>query len=297
MRINNIRAHYDPEQTTVIHCLYKVGDSSLLGRYAEKKSFDRSNVEMQHFPKLSPYRRGTPPSKDLEIHRNLFPAECARIRYHAQINPLHQSAVGTTQATNHNFQPACHKPRGYQAVRINVLSCSEKTFLASLPSEKSEKQCTDHGRCRVQHIRNQLVRKQGKGQLLFTTQKSGDWNPLFPENRENVDDIAFVRGNLPVTIVVAADRACRPDHLQKINLALEKRFFIFPDTLECVNKRQLYRITALSSRMQVFGSETYGPASLRRVVSFLRSISYLDNLPSIISPVTLLCKNFSSQFG
>jgi hypothetical protein len=104
MRINNIRAHYDPEQTTVIHCLYKVGDSSFLGRYAEKKSFDRSNVEMQHFPKFPPYRRGTCPSKDLEIHRNLFPAECARIRYHAQINPLHQNAVGTPQATNHNLE-------------------------------------------------------------------------------------------------------------------------------------------------------------------------------------------------
>jgi hypothetical protein len=142
-----------------------------------------------------------------------------------------------------------------------------------------------------------LVRKQGKGQIPFATQKSGDWNPLFPEDRENVDDIAFVRGNLPVTIVVAADRAGRPDHYRKINLALDKRFFIFPDILECVNKRQLYRFTALSSRRQVFGSETYGPASLRRVVSFLRSISYLDNLPSFISPVTLLCKNFSSQFG
>jgi hypothetical protein len=100
-----------------------------------------------------------------------------------------------------------------------------------------------------------LVRKQGKGHILFAAQKSGDWNPFFPENRENVDDIAFVRGNLPVTVVVAADRAGRPNYLRKINLALDKRFFIFPDTLECVNKRQLYRFTAFSSRMQVFGSE------------------------------------------
>jgi hypothetical protein len=142
-----------------------------------------------------------------------------------------------------------------------------------------------------------LVRKQGKGHFLFATQKSGNWNLLFPENRENVDDIAFVRGNLPVTIVVAADRTGRPNYLRKINFALDKRFFIFPDTLECVNKRQLYRFTALSSRRQVFGSETYGPASLRRVVSFSRSISYLDNLPAFISSVTLLCKNFISQFG
>jgi hypothetical protein len=142
-----------------------------------------------------------------------------------------------------------------------------------------------------------LVRKQGKCHFLFATQKPGDWNPFFPENRENVDDIAFVRGNLPVTVVVAADRTCGPNYLRKINLILDKRFFIFPDTLECVNKRQLYRFTALSSRRQVFGSETYGPASLRRVVIILRLISHLDNLPPVISSVILLCKNFSSQLG
>ena len=297
MRIDNIRAHYGPGQTTVIHCSYKAAASSSLGRYAEKKLLDGPNVAMQQFPQFYPHRRSTAPAKDLEIHRNLFPAGCARIRYHAQINPLDQNAMGTPKSTDHNFQPVCHKPGGYQAVRINVLCRSQKTFLTSLPVEKPIKQCADHGRCRIQHIWDQLVRKQGKGHILFATQKSGDWNPFFPENRENVDDIAFVRGNLPVTVVVAADRAGRPNYLRKINLALDKRFFIFPDTLECVNKRQLYRFTALSSRMQVFGSETYGPASLRRVVIFLRSISYLDNLPSFISLVTLLCKNFSSQFG
>ena len=297
MRTDNIRAHYGPGQTTVIHYPYKAAPSSSLGRYAENKPLDGSNVAMQQFPQLYPHRRDTAPAKDLEIHRNLFPAGCARIRYRAQINPLDQNAMGTPKSTDHNFQPVCHKPGGYHAVRINVLCRCEKAFHASLPVEKPIKQCANHGRYRVQQIWDQLVREQGKGHILLATQKSGDWNPFFPENRENVDDIAFVRGNLPVTIVVATDRACRSDHLREINLALDKRFFIFPDTLECVNKRQLYRFTALSSRGQVFGSETYGPASLRRVVIFLRSISYLDNLPSFISLVTLLCKNFSSQFG
>lgn len=202
--------------------------------------------------------------------------------------------MGTPQSTDHNFQPVCHKPGGYPAVWINVLCRSEKTFLASLPVEKPIKQRADHGRCRVLHIRDEMVRKKGKGCFLFATQKSGDWNPLFPENRENVDDIAFVRGNRPVTVEFAADRTHRPDHRREINLTPGKCFFIFPDTLECGNKGQLYRITALSSRRQVFGSEILWPASLRRVVSFSRPISYLDNLPSFISPVTLLCKNFSS---
>jgi len=297
MRTDNIRAHYGPGQTTVIHCSYKAAASSSLGRYAENKPLDSPNVAMQQFPKLYPHRRVAAPSKDLEIYRDLFPAGCARIRYRAQINPLDQDVVRTPQTTDHNFQPVCHKPGGYPAVRFNALCRCEKTFHASLPVQKSIKQCANHGRCRIQHIRNQLVRKHGKGHILFATQKSGDWNLFFPENRENVDDIAFVMGNLPVTVVVAADRTCRPNYRRKINLALDKRFFIFPDTLECVSKRQLYRFTALSSRRQVFGSETYGPASLRRVVIFLRSISYLDNLPSFISSVTLLCKNYSSQLG
>ena len=300
MRTDNIRAHYGPWQTTVIRFSYKAAASSFLGRYAENKPCSGSNIAMQQLLQLYPKRRDAAPSKDLEIHCNLFPAGCARIRYRAQINPVDQNAVGTPQTTEHNSQPACHKPGGYPAVRFNVLRRPEKTFLASLPVGKSIKQRANHGRCRVQRIRDQLVRKQGKGCFLFTTQKSGDWNPFFPENRENVDDIAFVRGNLPVTIAVTADRACRPNYLRKINLALDKRFFIFPDTLECVNERQLYRFTALSSRMQVFGSETYGPASLRRVVIFIRSISYLDNLPSFISPAIALYNSskdfFSCQF-
>lgn len=296
MRTDNIRSHYSPGQTTVIHGSNKAAASSSLGRYAEKKSFASPNVAMQQFPQLYPYRWGTPPSKDLgNTSRSLSSRMCPD-----QI-PCSDQSTGSErcgpQATDHNFQPVCHKPGGYQAVRFNVLCRSEKTFLASLPVEKPIKQRANHGRCRVQHIRDQLVRKQGKGHILFATQKSGDWNPFFPENRENVDGIAFARGNLPVTIVVTADRACKPDHLRKINLALDKRFFIFPDAFECVSKRQLYRFTALSSRRQVFGSETYGPASLRRVVSFLRSIPYLDNLPSSISSVTLLCKNFSSLFS
>ena len=258
MRTDNIRSHYSSGQTTVIHGSCKAAASSSLGRYAEKKSFDSPNVAMQQFPQLYPYRWGTPPSKDLEIHRDLFPAGCARIRYQAQINPLDQNAMGTPQATDHNFQPVCHKPGCYQAVRFNVFCRSEKTFLASLPVEKPIKQRANHGRCRVQHIRDQLVRKQGKGHILFATQKSGDWNPFFPENRENVDGIAFVRGNPPVTIVVTADRACMPDHLRKINLALYKRFFIFPDAFECVSKRRLYRFTALSSRRQVLAPQPMG---------------------------------------
>lgn len=297
MRIDNILGHNCKEQATVIHCSYKAAVSSFLRRCTEKKSFGGSNVSAQQLQKIFPYRRDTPPSKDMEIRCDFFPTGSTRIRHHAQINPLYQDAVGTPQTTDHNFQPVCHKPRGNQAVRINVLRGSEKTFLASLPVEKSIKQRANHGKCRIQHIRDQLVRKQGKGHILLATQKSGDWNPFFPENRENIDDITFVRGNLPVTIAVTAERACRPNYLQKINLTMDERFFIFPDTLECVNKRQLYRFTVLSSRRQVFGSETFWPASLRRVVNFLRSFSYLDNLPSFISPVSLLCKNSSSQFG
>jgi hypothetical protein len=299
MQTDNIRVHYGSGQTKIwMQHRSCIGAAfSSLRRYTEKKLFGGSNVSAQQLQKIFPYRRDTPPSKDMEIRCHFFPTGSTRIRYHTQINPLNQNAMGTPQTTDHNFQPVCHKPGGYPAVRINVLCRSEKTLHAGLPVEKPIKQRADHGRCRVLHIRDEMVRKKGKGCFLFATQKSGDWNPLFPENRENVDDIAFVRGNRPVTVEFAADRTHRPDHRREINLTPGKCFFIFPDTLECGNKRQLYRITALSSRRQVFGSEILWPASLRRVVSFSRSISYLDNLPSLISPVTLLCKNFSSQFG
>jgi len=149
MRTDNIRAHYGPGQTTVIHGSHKAAVSSSLGRYAEKKFFDSPNVAMQQFPRLYPQRRLIPPSKDLEIHRDLFPAGCARIRYRAQINPLDQDAVGTPQTTDHNFQPVGHKPGGYPAVRFNALCRCEKTFLAGLPVGKPVKQCANHGRYRV----------------------------------------------------------------------------------------------------------------------------------------------------
>jgi hypothetical protein len=246
---------------------------------------------MQQVSKVFPHRRGAPPSKDMKIRGDFLPSGCSRIRYRAEIKPLDQNSVGPSQTSDHDLQPVCHKPGGYPAVRINVLYRSEKAFPASLPVEKPIKQRSDHGRYRVQHIRDQLVRKQGKGHILFATQKPGDRNPFFPENRENVDDIAFIRGNRSVAIVLAANRAYRSDGQREINFTLDKRFFIFLDTLECGNKRQLYRFTALSSGRQVFGSYTYGPASLRRVVSFSRSFSYLDNLPSFISSVTILCKN------
>ena len=220
---------------------------------------------MQQVSKVFPNRRGAPPSKDLKIRCDFLPSGCSRIRYRAQIKPLDQNHVGPSQTTDHDLQPVCHKPGGYPAVRMNVLYRTEKAFSAGLPVEKPIKQRTDHGRYRVQHIRDQLVRKQGKGHILFATQKSGDRNPFFPENRENVDDIAFIRGNLPVAAVIATDRAHRSDGQIKINFTLNKRFVIFLDTLVCGNKRQLYRFTALSSGGQVFGSYTYGPASLRRV--------------------------------
>jgi len=79
MRTDNIRAHYGPGQTTVIHCSYKAAASSPLGRYAENKPLDSPNVAMQQFPQHYSHRRVAAPSKDLEIYRDLFPAGCARI--------------------------------------------------------------------------------------------------------------------------------------------------------------------------------------------------------------------------
>ena len=139
--------------------------SSPLGRCAEKKSRNSPNVVMQQVSKVFPHRRGAPPSKDMKIRGDFLPSGCSRIRYRAEIKPLDQNTVGPSQTTDHDLQPVCHKQWGYPAVRINVLYRSEKAFSATLPVEKPIKQRSDHGRYRVQHIRDQLVRKQGKDHI------------------------------------------------------------------------------------------------------------------------------------
>ena len=179
MQTDNIRVHYGSGQTKIrMQHRSCIGAAfSSLRRYTEKKLFDGSNVSAQQLQKIFPYRRDTPPSKDMEIRCHFFPTGSARIRYHTQINPLNQNAMGTPQTTDHNFQPVCHKPGGYQAVRINVLCRSEKTLHAGLPVEKPIKQRADHGRCRVLHIRDRDGPEEGKRLLSFRNTKIGRLEP------------------------------------------------------------------------------------------------------------------------
>lgn len=139
--------------------------SSLLIRYTEKKFPDSPNVLMEQVAKLFPHRRGAPPFQDMEIRRNALPAGGSRIGYRSQIKPPDQNPVGSTETTHYNLQPTGHKPGSYPAVRVNVLCRPEKAFHAGLPVRESNKESSNHGRCRVQHIRNQQIGKQGEGDV------------------------------------------------------------------------------------------------------------------------------------
>ena len=140
MRIDNIRAHYDPEQTTVIHCSYKAGDSSFLGRYAEKKSFDRSNVAMQHFPKLSPYRRGT---RSIQGSGNTSQPLSSRM-CPDQI-PCSDQSTGSERCGNaaghkSQFSTSMPQARGLSGCPDQrLVSAPKKPFLPVCQSEKSDK--------------------------------------------------------------------------------------------------------------------------------------------------------------
>lgn len=181
------------------------------------------------------------PAKSLKVPFDILPAMRAiNSCYRAQIIPFAQSQVTTPQTTDHHLQPAHYKPWAHQTIRMNFLHCPQKAFPASLPVLQPRKKGTDHGCCRVLHIRNQLDREQGKGLLPCFAQKSGNRNPFIPEIRKKIDGITLVRVNPPATVALHADGANRTDHQKKINLSGGKCILIFPDALKCVKKWQLY---------------------------------------------------------
>ena len=112
----------------------------------------------------------------------------------------------------------------------------------------------------------------------------------FPTTLDYHSDLLFKRSVLLGCVFTHAHATLPKGHLIVYSYFATKKNTYKPGSLISFNLK--IRASAL-----VFGSEILWPASLRRVVSFSRSISYLDNLPSFISPVTLRCKNFSSQFG
>lgn len=87
---------------------------------------------------------------------------------------------------------------------------------------------------------------------MTAAQKAGNGNPLFPELRKNINDIAPVGGNGAIALTAATDRTLNTNDCRKINFPGLKRFFVFPNRLTSVTVRNLNRSAAFLPRRQVF---------------------------------------------
>jgi len=263
---------------------------SYLGRGAEEKLHGGPAESAHHLIEFSPGRIPVP-SQSLKIVSQFLPSVRDRcIGYETQIVEAAQHPMRTPKPPHHHAQPAQHKPRGHQTVRVHLNRCAIESPPACPPTPKPQQQRPHHGAYRVLHIRNQMDRQQGKCPPATSTHKPGNGNPFLLKPRKQLNGISPIGGDLSMAVFLSADGAGRPDRREKINPPGYKRFSVFPDALKCVKVGQLYGSAALVSRGQALGSETVWPASLVRVVISSRSIPYLALLPAFISPVTIPCK-------
>ena len=198
--------------------------------------------------------------------------------------------MGTPKPLQHHAKPAQHKPRTHQTVRVHLNRCAPKTPPSCPPTPKPQKQRPHHGAYRVLNIRNQMDRQQGKCPPAASTHKPRNGNPFLPKPGKQLTRISPIGGDLSMTVVLSADGTGRSDHREKINPPGQKRFTVFPEAFNCGKVGQLYGSAALFPGRQALGSETFGPASLVRVVISVRSIPYLALLHTLISSVTIPCK-------
>ena len=199
--------------------------------------------------------------------------------------------MSTFKACHHHTKPAEDEVRGEQTIRVHLQRCPPEAPPSFLPVSNPEEQSCYHRAYGVLQIGDQMDREEGKRASLTSTQKARNGDLLLPKGREQINAVAPVGGNGPIAVGLATQGTGSSDNGGEINPPRQKRFSVFPDTLKCVKEDKLYCSAALFSRGQVFGSYTYWPASLVRVVILPRSIPYLTNLTTLISPVTIPCKS------
>ena len=121
---------------------------------------------------------------------------------------------------------------------------------------------------------------------------------MFAKFRKQLDGITKIGGYLPVTVALATDRTNRTDKRKKIDLAAKKRFFIFQNRFKSVIVGQLNFFGSLALKgAGRQAAQTFVPASLKRLVNFTWSISYLAIWAILISSVTLSCKSLPLNGG
>jgi len=142
--------------------------------------------------------------------------------------------VTTPKSTDNDGQPAENQPRRYQTVRIHLHRCPVESPIPPLPIATTQKQGADHSAYGILQIRDQLNRQQRKGFLPLSAQKPGNGNPLLFKLRKQLDSIPKVGGNRSVAISIAADRTLWTNNGEKIDMAGQKRFFIFENRFKSV---------------------------------------------------------------
>lgn len=198
--------------------------------------------------------------------------------------------MGTPQPEHNHPQPAGDQPWGQEAVRIHRYRGAMKTLLSHLSALEHQEQSPDDGIDGVLEVGNQLARQHGKGPLPLTAHKAGNRDALFLELGEQVDGISPVGCNLPVALLLPADRAGRAKEREKVNLTGKKRLLVFPNALVCVRVRKLDFSAPCPQGSRLWAAQTFGSASLWGLVILRRSIVNLVISPALIPSVALPCK-------
>jgi hypothetical protein len=123
-------------------------------------------------------------------------------------------------------------------------------------------------------IRDQLNRQQRKSFLPLSAQKPGNGNPLLFKLRKQLDSIPKVGGNRSVAISIAADRTLWTNNGEKIDMAGQKRFFIFENRFNSVIVRQLNFSALWLSRGQASGGSDLW-ACLLGALGYFKQVNFL----------------------
>jgi hypothetical protein len=277
-------AQEDPEETRL-----RRGPEEKLGcgvAVSVKESFNDASG-------LTPWHQG-PEAKGNQVACHFFPrgrvlpdADGAKV-----VKP-HKHPVSQTKPSQNNHEPAGNEPRSNQTFLVHANGRAKEALLTPLPALKRQEQGPDHCTDRVLKVGDQLDRQKGKGPSLLPAEKTSNGDLLFSKLREELNSIPPIRGDLSITVRMAADGAHRSNGGRKINLTGQKRFPVFPKGLEFVKVGELNFSAPCPQGGRLWAAQTFRPASLLGLVIFPRSIPYLAHSPTLISSVRVPRKSFS----
>jgi hypothetical protein len=219
---------------------------TLLRGGSEEKAVGGATVSVNNFPKQCPPVQIRLPAQAEKVARYLFPrlgplwgADTA------QIVPPPECGMSTPKSPKDYHQPASHQPRGHLTIWLNLYRGAMKAPLPHLPASQPQEQCPQERTGRVPEIRNQLDGQQGQGSPAPSAEETGNGNPFLLEDREQLNRITPVGGDLSVAVRLSTDGAGRSDDGWKIDPTGTKRFFVFPNRLTCVRVGKLNRSATL----------------------------------------------------